>query len=57
MKTPLFKALQEKVKDKAFEVFENKEFTAVKDYFKNESNAVFGLFLHRLIIEAVLFSP
>lgn len=38
------------VKDKAFEIFETKEFTIVNDCFKNESNAVFGLFLQRLFL-------
>ncbi len=35
-------------KDKAFDVFEIKEFTLVNDCFKNESNAVFVLFLQRI---------
>jgi len=34
--------LKRKGKDKAFEVFEIKEFTLVNDCFKNESNAVFA---------------
>ena len=38
-----FLSLIRKSKDKAFEVFEIKEFTLVNDCFKNKSNAVFDL--------------
>jgi len=34
---------------KAFEVLKIKEFTFVNDCFQNENNAVFGVFLQRLI--------
>jgi len=50
MKTSLFEALIKKAKDKASEVFEIKEFTAVNDCFKNKSNAVLGFFYQRLLI-------
>jgi hypothetical protein len=46
-----FRSLIEEVKDKAFDVLKAKEFTPPQadDCFQNESNAVFGVFLQRLI--------
>ncbi len=42
-------SLAKNVKDKAFEVLKIKEFTFVNDCFQNKNNAVFGVFLQRLI--------
>ena len=49
-KTPCFqKSLAKNIKDKAFEVLKIKKFAFVNDCFQNENNAVFGVFLQRLI--------
>ena len=54
-KTALFRCLcQEGFKDKAFEVLKIKEFTFVNDCWQNENNAVFGVFVQRLLNWSVL---
>lgn len=47
---PFFLGLLTKnVNDKAIEVFEAKEFIFVNDCFKNENNALLGIFLQKVI--------
>ena len=56
-KNTFFRCLcQENFKDKAFEILKIKEFTFVHDFFQNEINAVFGVFLRRLVF-VFLFIP
>ena len=42
-------SLAKNVKDKAFDVLKIKEFTFVNDCFQNKNNALFDVFLQRLL--------